>query len=407
MTSAVAAVADPSVACALALPAEDVASSVAAPARAREVGWAQRAANVLFGAPVRGACGGAETSFTPKVLRNGSGGVGARRARCSPWIAREAPARAVCPHLGERAGARRERRTFVASYPCGADRGGWRALELAEVYFSEALGLPGEEHRRRRVDCYRAAEMLLLHAAARGNIGAHCRLGVIYEGDLCEGAYWDGLADRQALHKADTPCDERAYLHFSFGAYHGHGECCWRLGDLVAAGRGCASSAARAFSLYRRAFDLESGRIDEDRASTGNAALRLARAFELGRGCERTSAGAHLVPAGRHWPRRRLRRRSVALQARAHRGSPRGGPHGPGDRGHLLRATRPQTARAARWRLSKMAARLTGWHSTLVFWGGRSGARGRRCCGAYWPSGWAKASAAGRRAPRTRRCCVA
>ena len=128
--------------------------------------------------------------------------------------------------------------------------------------------------------------MLLLHAEARGSIGAHCRLGVIYEGDLCEGAYWDGLADRQALHKADTPCDERAYLHFSFGAYHGHGECCWRLGDLVAAGRGCAPSAARAFSLYRRAFDLESGRIDEDRASTGNAALRLARAFELGRGCE-------------------------------------------------------------------------------------------------------------------------
>lgn len=265
MTSAVAAVADPSVACALALPAEDVASSVAAPARAREVGWAQRAANVLFGAPsARRACGGAETSFTPKVLRNekwrrrretgsvfavdrkgGAGEGGLPRI----WVSEPAP---------DGRG-----RTFVASYPCGADRGGWRALELAEVYFSEALGLPGEEHRRRRVDCYRAAEMLLLHAAARGNIGAHCRLGVIYEGDLCEGAYWDGLADRQALHKADTPCDERAYLHFSFGAYHGHGECCWRLGDLVAAGRGCASSAARAFSLYRRAFDLESGRIDD------------------------------------------------------------------------------------------------------------------------------------------------
>ena len=235
MTSAVAAVADPSVACALALPAEDVASSVAAPARAREVGWAQRAANVLFGAPsARRACGGAETSFTPKVLRNekwrrrretgsvfavdrkgGAGEGGLPRI----WVSEPAPDG--------------KGRTFVASYPCGADRGGWRALELAEVYFSEALGLPGEEHRRRRVDCYRAAEMLLLHAAARGNIGAHCRLGVIYEGDLCEGAYWDGLADRQALHKADTPCDERAYLHFSFGAYYGHGECCWRLGDLV------------------------------------------------------------------------------------------------------------------------------------------------------------------------------
>ena len=217
MTSAVAAVADPSVACALALPAEDVASSVAAPARAREVGWAQRAANVLFGAPsARRACGGAETSFTPKVLRNekwrrrretgsvfavdrkgGAGEGGLPRI----WVSEPAPDG--------------KGRTFVASYPCGADRGGWRALELAEVYFSEALGLPGEEHRRRRVDCYRAAEMLLLHAAARGNIGAHCRLGVIYEGDLCEGAYWDGLADRQALHKADTPCDERAYPRIS------------------------------------------------------------------------------------------------------------------------------------------------------------------------------------------------
>lgn len=220
-------------------------------------------------------------------------------------------------------------RTFVASYPGGADCGGWRALELAEIYFSEALGLPGEEHRRRRIDCYRAAEILLLHAAARGNIGAHCRLGVIYESDLCEGEYWDGLADRRALHKVDTPFDERAYLHFSFGAYHGHGECCWRLGDLAAAGRGCDASTARAFSLYRRAFDLESGRIDEDRASTGNAALRLARAFELGRGCAQDfrrartwyrlaaiSLGAAFDGGQWHFKRERLEaRRGVARMA--------------------------------------------------------------------------------------------
>ncbi len=100
MTSAVAAVAAPSVACALALPAEDVASSVAAPARAREVG-SERAANVLFGAPsARRACGGAETSFTPKVLRNEKWRRRRGRSRCSPWIAREAPARAVCPASG-------------------------------------------------------------------------------------------------------------------------------------------------------------------------------------------------------------------------------------------------------------------------------------------------------------------
>lgn len=162
------------------------------------------------------------------------------------------------------------------------------------------MGLPGEEHRRRRIDCYRAAEILLLHAAARGNIGAHCRLGVIYESDLCEGEYWDGLADRRALHKVDTPFDERAYLHFSFGAYHGHGECCWRLGDLAAAGRGCDASTARAFSLYRRAFDLESGRIDEDRASTATPPCAWPGPSSWGAAAPRTSAGAHLVSAGGH-----------------------------------------------------------------------------------------------------------
>lgn len=57
-------------------------------------------------------------------------------------------------------------------------------------------------------------------------------------------------------------------------------------GDLVAAGRGCASSAARAFSLYRRAFDLESGRIDEDRASTATPRCASPAPSSWGRGCE-------------------------------------------------------------------------------------------------------------------------
>lgn len=351
MTSAVAAVADLSVACALALPAEDVASSVAAPARAREVGWAQRAANVLFGAPsARRACGGAETSFTPKVLRNekwrrrretgsvfavdrkgGAGEGGLPRI----WVSEPAP---------DGRG-----RTFVASYPCGADRGGWRALELAEVYFSEALGLPGEEHRRRRVDCYRAAEMLLLHAAARGSIGAHCRLGVIYEGDLCEGAYWDGLADRQALHKADTPL-RRARLPalllrrlswsrrvlLAFGRSGGRGSGMRFLGG---SGFLAVPASLRFGERAHRRGPCEYGQ----RRAAPRPRLRAGTRLRAG-----LPPGAHLVPAGRHWPRRRLRCWPVALQARAHRGSPRGGPHGPGDRGHLLRATRPQTARAAR-----------------------------------------------------------
>lgn len=123
MTSAVAAVADPSVACALALPAEDVASSVAAPARAREVGWAQRAANVLFGAPsARRACGGAETSFTPKVLRNEK--WRRRRETGSVFAAdrKGGAGEGGLPRIWvSRAGADGRGRTFVASYPCGAD----------------------------------------------------------------------------------------------------------------------------------------------------------------------------------------------------------------------------------------------------------------------------------------------
>lgn len=255
--------------------------------RASGITLAQRTARAVFGSPsVRRANGGAETTFIPRVLRN------SRRA--SRW--RDAAVFAI-DRLGAEASERLPRiwvsepsvdgpgRTFVAAYPSGPDRGGARAMELAEVYFAEALGLVGGECRSQRVDCYRAAEILLLHAAARGNVAAHCRLGIIYADDLCEGEYWRGLLECRALHSVDTPCDERAYAHFSFGALHGHAECCWRLGELVAAGRGCVPNAARALSLYRQAFDGENGRFDEDRAQTGNAALRLARAFELGRGC--------------------------------------------------------------------------------------------------------------------------
>lgn len=257
--------------------------------RAEGVTWGQRAARAVFGSPsVRRANGGAEASFVPRVLR---GARWHRRREDTGVFAIDrqgAEESERLPRIWVSEPAEGAGRTFVASYPSGPDRGGWRAFELAEVYFAEALGLAGEEQRARRVDCYRAAEILLLHAAARGSVGAHCRLGVIYADDLCEGSYWRGLLECRALHAADTPLDERAYRHFSFGALHGHGECCWRLGELVAAGRGCAPDAARAVSLYRQAFDLENGRIDEDRAQTGNAALRLARAFERGRGCEQS-----------------------------------------------------------------------------------------------------------------------
>lgn len=301
--------------------------------RTSQVSWVQRATNTLFGAPsARRANGGAEASFVPRVLR------GPRwRAR------REGAAVFAVDRRGNEANERLPRiwvseraqgdgacgRTFVASYPSGPDKGGWRAFDLAEIYFAEGLSLAAPEVRDQRAECFRAAEILLLHAAYRGHVAAHCRLGILYEADLGEGRYWEGLLEGRALHGAKTPCDERAYLHFSYAALHGHGESCWRLGDLVAAGRGCEPDAVRAASLYRRAFDLEREAFDEDRASTGNAALRLARAFELGCGCPQSfrrartwyrvaaiSLGAAFDQGQWHYKRERAEaRRGVARMA--------------------------------------------------------------------------------------------
>lgn len=299
--------------------------------RAADVTLAQRTARVLFGSPsVRRANGGADASFMPRVLR---GPQWRSRRRKTPVFAIDRKGSECAERLPRiwvsEAVAGEEGRAFVATYPVGPDRGGARAFELAEIYFSEALGLAGEAYRDRRIDCYRAAEILLLHAAQRGNVAAHCRLGIIYEGDLCEGRYWRGLLECRALHAFDTPCGERAYLHYAYGALHGHSECCWRLGDLLAAGRGCIADPARAVALYRQGFDAENGRADEDRAITGSAALRLARAFELGRGCEQDfrrartwyrlaaiSLGAAFDAGQWHFKRERIEaRRGIARMA--------------------------------------------------------------------------------------------
>lgn len=298
--------------------------------RASDITLAQRTARVVFGSPsVRRANGGAEASFVPQVLR-GRRRFGGRRDIVFAIDRRGKESAERLPRIWvSEPDVDGPGRTFIAAYPSGPDRAGVRAMELAEVCFAEALGLVGEECRRQRIDCYRAAEVLFLHAAARGNVAAHCRLGIIYADNLCEGEYWQGLLECRALHSADTPCDERAYAHFSFGALHGHAECCWRLGELVAAGRGCAPDAVRALTLYRQAFDGENGRLDEDCAQTGNAALRLARAFELGRGCSQDfrrartwyrlaaiSLGAAFDAGQWHFKRERIEaRRGIARMA--------------------------------------------------------------------------------------------
>lgn len=257
--------------------------------RATGVSLGQRVARALCGSPsVRRAVGGTRTSFRPQALRT----AGWRERRCAVpvfEVDRRGPAAAerlprlwvtepaFDPQSGERAG-----RAYVGAYPTDPDRGGWRAFELASRYFAEGLGgcgAEGAEADQHRTDCFRAAEVLYLHSARRGNLKAWVKLGTIYAFDMAEGRYWQGLLESRAAHCFVEPA-RKAFACFSRAALAGDAEGCWQLGDLLAAGRGCARDDRRAFTLYTRAL-LHGANAEQQ----GLAALRLARCFEGARGC--------------------------------------------------------------------------------------------------------------------------
>ena len=290
MTSAVAAVADPSVACALALPAEDVASSVAAPARAREVGWAQRAANVLFGAPsARRACGGAETSFTPEsaaqreVAASARDGLGVRRGSQG----RRRRGRSA-PHLGERAGARRERAHVrrllsLRRRPWRLARPGAGGGLFQRGSGPAGRGAPAPSRRLlpRGRDAPSACGGPGQHRgplpSRRHLRGRSVRGGVLGRSGRSPGAPQGG----HPLRRARLPALLLRRLSWSrrvllaFGRSGGRGS-----GMRFLGGSGFLAVPASLRFGERAHRRLATG------ASTGNAALRLARAFELGRGCE-------------------------------------------------------------------------------------------------------------------------
>ena len=162
------------------------------------------------------------------------------------------------------------------------DADGWLALRWGAEYYEEGMGVTGGEpwERAWRVDCFRAAELLYLWAASKGNPVAYLNLGYVYSYDRCEGRYWrDGtLAEGEPY-----PREERAVECFCAAADAGEPEACYKLGDLVRRGEGCEPSLTRAFELYQRAWDL--GRMS-DPAVWASAALRLGNACEYGEGCE-------------------------------------------------------------------------------------------------------------------------
>lgn len=272
--------------------------------RASRVSGVERLSQALFGSPsIRRAHGGADASLVPPALRSQAW---RRRRRETPvfeidrrgsesderlpriWVSE--PVFDEC--TGDYAG-----RVYVGAYPNGSDRGGWRAFELAGRYLGEALGCDAAASAL-RVECMRAAEILYLHAAHRGNVEALVKLAGIYGQDACCGRYWKGVLEQRARHGFEASADERMIACLAQAAALGSGEACWKLADAVKAGRACAQDKARAFLLYRRAFACAGGdtwgRISVsamesvDVAQAGVAALRLGASYERGWGCSQS-----------------------------------------------------------------------------------------------------------------------
>ena len=177
-------------------------------------------------------------------------------------------------------------RTYVMPYPWEdmPDPNGSLALSFGSDYYREGMSYSDAEDRQTRIDCFRAAEILYLHAAAKGNVDAYLDLGYIYSYDRCEGHYYVDHRHTEDVedYMRPYPREERAFECFSFAAEAGDAEACYKLGDLYKHGTGSEPNADEAFAWYTRAFELKDGTPPH---IWGSIALRLADAYENGIGC--------------------------------------------------------------------------------------------------------------------------
>lgn len=92
-------------------------------------------------------------------------------------------------------------RVMVECYPSSPDKNGERALELGDRYLGEGNTLSAlNSNDKTAIECYKAAEILYLHAIRRGNRSAASRLVNIYCKDLCQGDYWKDNLEARARH---------------------------------------------------------------------------------------------------------------------------------------------------------------------------------------------------------------
>lgn len=179
-------------------------------------------------------------------------------------------------------------RRFGELYPNPAqdDEEGWDGLDFGGGYYDEGMEHQSPDELPLRIACFQAAETLYLHAALRGNDIAFLCLGYVYSYDRCQGNYqsWEGLSLFEDA-EGNPSLDEKAYRCFAQAADAGYPEACYKLGDMLARGRGCAKDETLACQLYRRAFEGARG----DRPVTwGSAALRLGSAYEYGNGVKQS-----------------------------------------------------------------------------------------------------------------------
>lgn len=270
-------------------------------------GFAERFSNVLFGAPsVRAAFGLCDASrfservrssrvFPERPSRSASSRLRANRVPVYALDAPTVPRAGALPRIWVSEPVRDEKtgevvaREFSASYPNGGDEGGERAFRLACSCLGEGFSYFRATDDRVRVECFKAAELLLLHAVKRGSLSAYVALGSLYASDLCEGSYFGVPSDDAG----DLPrrLGARALECFSHAAARGDAEACLKLGEMTAAGRACVRDEQRALDLFVRAFGLADAAGDA--SVGGNAALLIAQAYERGSGCEQSFRRAY------------------------------------------------------------------------------------------------------------------
>ncbi len=186
---------------------------------------------------------------------------------CSRSIRAGTAATTPSPHLDHAAPDRRRRGKPRAHVRHGhpwegmTDPDGSIALSYGADYYREGMSYTDAEDRHARVECFQAAEILYLHAAAKGNVDAYVDLGYIYSYDRCEGHYFVDHRETENVedYTRPYPREQRAFECFSYAAEHGDAEACYKLGDLCKRGVGCEADPEKAFAWYTRAFELKDG----------------------------------------------------------------------------------------------------------------------------------------------------